>query len=75
MGAENNLLVKDHTHTFVNKGGQIGGMFYAAIPCFIFVHLFLCIVHNLVFWCRTGFSLPNWGTNTRDKGVFDHKSA
>lgn len=24
VGAENNLLVKDHTHTFVNKGGQIG---------------------------------------------------
>lgn len=25
VGAEENLLVKDHTHTFVNKGGQIGG--------------------------------------------------
>ncbi|KNA13549.1 hypothetical protein SOVF_115640 [Spinacia oleracea] len=24
VGAEKNLLVKDHTHTFVNKGGQIG---------------------------------------------------
>ncbi|XP_021773115.1 zeta-carotene desaturase, chloroplastic/chromoplastic-like [Chenopodium quinoa] len=24
VGAENNLLVKDHTHTFVNKGGEIG---------------------------------------------------
>ncbi|KAK7356000.1 hypothetical protein VNO80_15265 [Phaseolus coccineus] len=24
VGAHNNLLVKDHTHTFVNKGGQIG---------------------------------------------------
>jgi zeta-carotene desaturase len=24
VGADNNLLVKDHTHTFVNKGGQIG---------------------------------------------------
>ncbi|WOL04236.1 zeta-carotene desaturase [Canna indica] len=24
VGAEENLLVKDHTHTFVNKGGQIG---------------------------------------------------
>lgn len=26
VGAEKNLLVKDHTHTFVNKGGEIGGM-------------------------------------------------
>lgn len=26
VGAEKNLLVKDHTHTFVNKGGNIGGM-------------------------------------------------
>lgn len=26
MGAEKNLLVKEHTHTFVNKGGEIGGM-------------------------------------------------
>ncbi|XP_009792956.1 zeta-carotene desaturase, chloroplastic/chromoplastic [Nicotiana sylvestris] len=24
VGAEKNLLVKDHTHTFVNKGGEIG---------------------------------------------------
>ncbi|XP_078429963.1 zeta-carotene desaturase [Wolffia australiana] len=24
VGAEDNLLVKDHTHTFVNKGGDIG---------------------------------------------------
>ncbi|KAI6692573.1 hypothetical protein NL676_020283 [Syzygium grande] len=24
VGAEQNLLVKDHTHTFVNKGGEIG---------------------------------------------------
>ncbi|CAA7395401.1 unnamed protein product [Spirodela intermedia] len=24
VGAEENLLVKDHTHTFVNKGGEIG---------------------------------------------------
>ncbi|RDY04757.1 Zeta-carotene desaturase, chloroplastic/chromoplastic, partial [Mucuna pruriens] len=24
VGANDNLLVKDHTHTFVNKGGQIG---------------------------------------------------
>nr|BAI47574.1 zeta-carotene desaturase [Ipomoea sp. Kenyan] len=24
VGAEKNLLVKDHTHTFVNKGGDIG---------------------------------------------------
>ncbi|KAJ3679133.1 hypothetical protein LUZ60_017144 [Juncus effusus] len=24
VGAEENLLVKDHTHTFVNKGGDIG---------------------------------------------------
>ncbi|KAM7278437.1 hypothetical protein ACFE04_005571 [Oxalis oulophora] len=24
VGAEENLLVKDHTHTFVNKGGNIG---------------------------------------------------
>ncbi|KAM0888411.1 hypothetical protein ACQ4PT_028364 [Festuca glaucescens] len=24
VGAENNLLVKEHTHTFVNKGGVIG---------------------------------------------------
>ncbi|RZC48882.1 hypothetical protein C5167_017309 [Papaver somniferum] len=24
VGADQNLLVKDHTHTFVNKGGQIG---------------------------------------------------
>lgn len=31
MGADKNLLVKDHTHTFVNKDGQIGGM----IPCLI----------------------------------------
>uniref|UniRef100_A0A2P2JNN9 Zeta-carotene desaturase 9 9'-di-cis-zeta-carotene desaturase n=1 Tax=Rhizophora mucronata TaxID=61149 RepID=A0A2P2JNN9_RHIMU len=26
VGADKNLLVKDHTHTFVNKGGEIGGM-------------------------------------------------
>ncbi|KAG8648156.1 hypothetical protein MANES_09G155801v8 [Manihot esculenta] len=24
VGADKNLLVKDHTHTFVNKGGEIG---------------------------------------------------
>ncbi|KAL8124397.1 hypothetical protein AgCh_012152 [Apium graveolens] len=24
VGADQNLLVKDHTHTFVNKGGEIG---------------------------------------------------
>ncbi|XP_073004923.1 zeta-carotene desaturase, chloroplastic/chromoplastic [Typha latifolia] len=24
VGADDNLLVKDHTHTFVNKGGEIG---------------------------------------------------
>uniref|UniRef100_A0A453BH54 Uncharacterized protein n=1 Tax=Aegilops tauschii subsp. strangulata TaxID=200361 RepID=A0A453BH54_AEGTS len=27
VGADNNLLVKEHTHTFVNKGGIVGGMF------------------------------------------------
>jgi len=27
VGADNNLLVKEHTHTFVNKGGAVGGMF------------------------------------------------
>ena len=26
VGADKNLLVKDHTHTFVNKGGEIGGI-------------------------------------------------
>jgi zeta-carotene desaturase len=26
VGAEQNLLVKDHTHTFVNKGGEIGDL-------------------------------------------------
>ena len=26
VGADKNLLVKDHTHTFVNQGGEIGGM-------------------------------------------------
>ncbi|PWA61698.1 zeta-carotene desaturase [Artemisia annua] len=26
VGAEKNLLVKDHTHTFVNKGGEIGAL-------------------------------------------------
>ena len=25
VGADNNLLIKDHVHTFVNKGGDIGG--------------------------------------------------
>ncbi|CAH9073493.1 unnamed protein product [Cuscuta epithymum] len=24
VGAEKNLLIKDHTHTFVNKGGEVG---------------------------------------------------
>ncbi|KAL4198460.1 hypothetical protein AMTRI_Chr03g140320 [Amborella trichopoda] len=24
VGADKNLLVKDHTHTFINKGGQVG---------------------------------------------------
>lgn len=28
VGADQNLLVKDHTHTFVNKGGELGGMVY-----------------------------------------------
>jgi hypothetical protein len=32
VGAENNLLVKEHTHTFVNKGGVVGGMFIYRIP-------------------------------------------
>jgi zeta-carotene desaturase len=32
VGADNNLLVKEHTHTFVNKGGTIGGMFSYPIP-------------------------------------------
>ena len=26
VGVDKNLLMKDHTHTFVNKGGEIGGM-------------------------------------------------
>ena len=25
VGADENLLMKDHTHKFVNKGGEIGG--------------------------------------------------
>jgi hypothetical protein len=37
VGADNNLLVKEHTHTFVNKGGMIGGMFSYHIPI-----IFLC---------------------------------
>jgi len=24
VGADNNLLIKDHTHTFINKGGDVG---------------------------------------------------
>jgi len=28
VGADENLLVKDHTHTFVNRGGEIGGMYF-----------------------------------------------
>jgi hypothetical protein len=35
VGADNNLLVKEHTHTFVNKGGTIGGMFCYLIPTYI----------------------------------------
>ncbi|KAL4326145.1 hypothetical protein GQ457_11G015460 [Hibiscus cannabinus] len=35
VGADKNLLVKDHTHTFVNKWGEIGGM--QRIPAFSFV--------------------------------------
>ena len=46
MGADNNLLVKDHTHTFVNKGGQIGGMFRTVIPSFVIVDYF-CLVFPL----------------------------
>lgn len=34
MGADRNLLVKDHTHTFVNKGGDIGGMIWCLILCY-----------------------------------------
>lgn len=26
VGADKNLLVKDHTHTFINKGSEIGGL-------------------------------------------------
>ncbi|EOY11130.1 Zeta-carotene desaturase [Theobroma cacao] len=36
VGADKNLLVKDHTHTFVNKGGEIGGN-----PAFTFMTLSL----------------------------------
>jgi hypothetical protein len=36
VGADNNLLVKEHTHTFVNKGGMIGGMFSYHVPIFFF---------------------------------------
>jgi len=46
VGADNNLLVKDHTHTFVNKGGQIGGMFYAAIPLLHFLFIFFFSFHE-----------------------------
>lgn len=31
VGADENLLVKDHTHTFVNRGGEIGGRLWCLI--------------------------------------------
>ena len=34
VGTDNNLLVKEHTHTFVNKGGTIGGRFNYPIHIF-----------------------------------------
>jgi len=37
VGADNNLLVKEHTHTFVNKGGVIGGRFTT-----LYTSIFLC---------------------------------
>jgi hypothetical protein len=25
VGGDNNLLLKEHTHTFINEGGNVGG--------------------------------------------------
>lgn len=64
VGADKNLLVKDHTHTFVNKGGDIGGMIICLIKIFP-SQIGLCSVYRinnsilgeffrtLIFNCRT----------------------
>ncbi|KAH9688120.1 Zeta-carotene desaturase /chromoplastic [Citrus sinensis] len=49
---QKNLLMKDHTHTFVNKGGEIGGMnmisgFQSELPYMGFAHF--CLQISLSF--------------------------
>lgn len=47
VGAHENLLVKDHTHTFVNRGGEIGGRLWCLI--FHYQIVLKVIINPLVF--------------------------
>uniref|UniRef100_A0A8R7PE01 Amine oxidase domain-containing protein n=1 Tax=Triticum urartu TaxID=4572 RepID=A0A8R7PE01_TRIUA len=47
VGADNNLLVKEHTHTFVNKGGIVGGMFIYHILKYLTI-----VGGNMVLGCN-----------------------
>jgi hypothetical protein len=49
VGADNNLLVKEHTHTFVNKGFMIVGMFsYHILIIFVCVEQYSYAVIFLI---------------------------
>jgi hypothetical protein len=57
VGADNNLLVKEHTHTFVNRGGVIGGRFNYPIH----IH-FLCsnsLMLSYLFVITSGVLYPS----------------
>ena len=60
VGADNNLLVKEHTHTFVNKGGAVGGMFSAHILINLVVEQCSCAAIFLLFWIVFGIALCLW---------------
>ena len=64
MGGEENLLVKDHTHGFVNKGGEIGGMFFLYSLLLIIQYLSDIYIKVNWYFCENiqAFLLVNYRT-------------
>lgn len=75
VGADNNLLVKDHIHTFINKGGNVGG------GCRRRFQLELCVARKLLLtflvalFYRVGLQISSWSTSARIECIYHHKSA
>lgn len=78
VGAANNLLIKEHIHTFVNKGGEIGGADFSLFKQSFKSKLSKAFMRNC--WClclftRAGLPFLHWSTSSWHQSIFDHKSA